>query len=89
MTAEERLWSQLRAEAQAFLPADFARQLIRRAQNQNKTARREYTLIAITAVVCLLSVAIANWYLGNQTQDRNLALWSLAEAQIRALRTSI
>jgi hypothetical protein len=89
MTAEQRRWNRLRDEAQAFLPSDFARQLVRRAQKQNKAALREYTLIAISAGVCLLSVAAANWYLGNRTQNQNLALWRVAEAQIRALRTSI
>jgi len=89
MTAEQQLWSRLRDEAQAFLPSDFARRVVRRAHNRSKPARREYALIAITAGVCLLSVAAANWYLGNQTQDRNLALWRVVEDQIRALRTSI
>jgi hypothetical protein len=89
MTAEQQRWKRLRDEAQAFLPSDFARQLVRRAQKQNKSAPREYALIAITAGVCLLSVATANWYLGNRRQDQNLTLWAVAEAQIRALRTSI
>jgi hypothetical protein len=73
MTAEQQIWSRLRDEAQAFLPADFAQQVICRAQNQNKTAGRECVLIAITAGVCLLSVAVGNWYLGNHAQNRNLA----------------
>jgi formate/nitrite transporter FocA (FNT family) len=89
MTAEQQRWNRLRDEAQAFLPKDFARQLVRRAEKQHKAAPREYTLIAITAGVCLLSVVAANWYLGNRTQNQNLALWKVAEAQIRALRTSI
>lgn len=89
MTAEQQRWSRLRDQAQAFLPSDFARQVVRRTHNQGKHARREYALIAITAVVCLLSVTAANWYLGNRIQNRNLTRWSVAEAQIRALRTSI
>jgi hypothetical protein len=89
MTSEQRRWSRLRDEAQAFLPPDFARQVVRRVSNPNKAAPREYALIAITAAACLLLVGVANWYLGNQTQTRNLVLWRVAEAQIRAFRTSI
>jgi formate/nitrite transporter FocA (FNT family) len=89
MTAEQHRWDQLRATAQAYLPTDFARQVVHRAQSHNERNRREYLLIAITAGFCLVSVTVANWYVGNQIQDRNLTLWSVAEAQIRALRTSI
>jgi formate/nitrite transporter FocA (FNT family) len=89
MTAEQHRWDRLRDQAQAFLPADFARQVVQRAQNHEKRTRREYVLIAITAGFCLVSVAVVNWYLGNQIQHRNLTLWSVAEAQIRALKTSI
>jgi hypothetical protein len=89
MSAEQHRWDQLRAQAQGYLPADFARQVVRRAQHHNRPNRREYVLIAITAGFCLVLVAVANWYLGNQIQDRNLRLWRVAEAQIRALRTSI
>ena len=88
-TAEQQRWDRLRDRAQANLPKDFARQVIHRAQSHNKTSRREYLLIAITAGVCLVSVAAGNWYLGNRIQDRNLALWKITAAQIRALRTSI
>jgi hypothetical protein len=89
MTAEQHRWSRLRNDAQAFLPADFARQVVRRAQNRPQTARREYALIAITAGVCIFSAVAANWYWGNQIQNKNLALWNVAVAQINALRTSI
>lgn len=89
MTAEQHRWDQLRVRAQAYLPNDFARQVVHRAQSHNKHDRREYLLIAITAAFCLVTVGVANWYLGNQIQNRNLTLWSVAEAQIRALRTSI
>ena len=89
MTVEQQRWNRLRDQAQAFLPADFARQVVGRVQKQTKSARREYMLIAITAGFCLISVAVANWYLGNQIQDRNLTLWSVAAAQLKALKTSI
>ena len=89
MSAEQQRWEQLRAQAQGYLPADFARQVVRRAQHRHRSNRREYVLITITVGFCLVAVAVANWYLGYQIQDRNLTLWSVAEAQIRALRTSI
>jgi hypothetical protein len=89
MTAEQHRWNRLRDQAQGYLPPDFARQIVRRAHDQNKRTRREYVLIAITAGFCLLSVAVGNWYLGNQIQDRNLRLWGVTEAQIRALQTAI
>jgi hypothetical protein len=89
MTVEQHSWSQLRNDAQAFLPTDFARQVVRRAQNQPKTARREYVLIVITAGVCIFFAVAANWYWGNRIQNKNLALWDVAVAQINALRTSI
>jgi hypothetical protein len=89
MKAEQHRWDRLRDQAQAYLPADFARQVVRRAQNHKRLRRREYVLIAITAGLCLVSVALVNWYVGNQMQDRNLMLWKVAEAQIRALKTSI
>jgi hypothetical protein len=89
MTAEQHQWDRLRDQAQAFLPADFARQVVGRIQKQKKSARREYMLIAITAGFCLMSVAVANWYLGDQIQNRNLTLWSVAEDQLKAMRTSI
>jgi hypothetical protein len=89
MTSEQQQWNRLRDQAQAFLPADFARQVVGRTQKKNKFTRREYMLITITAGFCLISVAVANWYLGNQIQNRNLTQWSVAEAQLRALRTSI
>ena len=89
MNTERQRWDRLRDQAQEFLQTDFAHQVVRRVQNQNYRTRREYVLIAITAGFCLVSVAVANWYLGNQVQNRNLTLWSVAEAQIRALRTSI
>ena len=89
MKAEQHLWDRLRDQAQACLPPDFARQVVRRFQNQKRLRRREYVLIAITAGLCLVSVALVNWYVGNQIQDRNLMLWKVAEAQIRALKTSI
>ena len=88
MTAEQNRWPRLRDEAQAYLPNDFARQVVRRAHN-NKPNRREYTLIAITAAFCPASVAAANWYFGNRVQEKNLTQWSVVESQIRALRTSI
>jgi len=89
MTTEQHRWDQLRDQAEGYLPADFARQVVRRAQHHHRSNRREYVLITITVGFCLVAVAVANWYLGNQIQDRNLRLWSVAEAQIRALRTSI
>jgi formate/nitrite transporter FocA (FNT family) len=89
MSAEQQQWDQLRAQAQGYLPADFARQVVRRAQHHKRRNRREYVVIAITAGFCLVTVAVANWYLGNQIQDRNLTLWSVAAAQISALRTSL
>lgn len=88
-TAEQQQWDRLRGRAQAYLPKDFARQVVHRAQSHKTTSRREYLLIAITAGFCLVSVAAGNWYLGNRIQDRNLALWKITAAQIRALRTSI
>jgi formate/nitrite transporter FocA (FNT family) len=89
MTAEQHRWDRLRNRAQVYLPTDFARQVVHRAQSHNTRKRREYLLIAITASFCLVTVAVTNWYVGNQIQDRNLTLWTVAEAQIRALRTSI
>jgi hypothetical protein len=89
MTPEQHRWNRLRDQAQAHLPTDFARQVVHRAQGHNRPGRREYLLIAVTAGFCLVSVAAANWYVGNQIQERNVTLWSVAEAQIRALRTSI
>jgi hypothetical protein len=89
MTAEQHQWDRLRDQAQSYLPKDFARQVVHRAQSRKKTSRREYLLIAITAGCCLMSVAVGNWYLGNRIQDRNVALWKITAAQIRALRTSI
>jgi len=89
MSAEQQRWEQLRAQAQGYLPADFARQVVRRAQHHHRPNRHEYVVIAITVGFCLVTVAVANWYLGNHIQDRNLTLWSVAAAQIRALRTSI
>jgi hypothetical protein len=89
MTSEQDRWNRLRDQAESHLPNDFARRVVRSVQNRNRAARREYVLIAATAGFCLLSVAIANWYVGNRIQERNLTLWSIAEAQIKALRTSI
>lgn len=89
MKTEQHRWTELREQAQTCLPADFALQVVRRAQNRKKAGRREYLLIAVTAGLCLISVAVANLYVGNQIQKRNLAQWKVAEAQIRALRTSI
>jgi len=89
MTTEQQLWSRLRDQAKALLRDDFARQVVRRVEGRNTSPGREYRLIAITAGFCLISVAVANWYLGNQIQDRNLTMWSVTEAQLRALRTSI
>jgi len=87
MNADQSRWDQLRAQAQGYLPADFARQVVRRAQHHKRPNRREYVVIAITAGLCLVAVVVANWYVGNHLQDRNLRLWRVAEAQIRALRT--
>lgn len=89
MKSEQHRWTELRDQAQSCLPSDFARQVVRRAQNRKKASRREYLLVAVTAGLCLISVAVANWYVGNQIQKRHLAQWKVAEAQIRALRTSI
>lgn len=89
MTSEERRWAQMRELAQAHLPPDFATQVVRRARNHKKPGRREYVLIGVTAAFCLASVAVANWYLGNIIQQKNLAQWGVVEAQIGALRTSI
>jgi hypothetical protein len=89
MTAEQNRWERLRDQGQAYLPNDFACRVVRQAQNSNKSNRREYILIAITAAFCLASVASANWYFGNRVQEKNLTQWSVAESQIRALRTSI
>jgi len=89
MTAEQHPWDRLRDQAQAFLSADFARRVVRRVQNHDQLRRREYMLVAITAGLCLVLVALVNWYIGNQIQDRNLALWKVAEAQIKALKTSL
>lgn len=89
MTVEQQCWRCLRDQAQTYLPADFARQVIRRAGNRSRSARREYALIGITAGVCILSVGIVNWYWGNQLQEKNLKLWRVVETQISALRTSI
>ncbi len=88
MTAEQNRWQRLRHNAQAYLPNDFASQVVRRAHS-NKPNRREYTLIAITAAFCLVSVTAANWYFGNRVQEKNLTQWGVVESQIRALRTSI
>jgi hypothetical protein len=89
MTAEQNRWERLRVQAQGYLPNDFAWQVVRQAQNSNKSNRREYALIAITAAFCLASVAAANWYFGNRVQEKNLMQWGVAESQIWALRTSI
>jgi hypothetical protein len=89
MKTEQHRWAQIRDQAQTYLAGDFARQVVHRAQNQKKLERREYMLIGITAALCLLTVAIANWYIGNIIQQKNLARWGLAQAQIGALRTSI
>jgi hypothetical protein len=89
MMAEQNRWERLRDQAQAYLPNDFAGQIVRQAQNSNKPNRSEYILIAITAAFCLASVAAANWHFGNRVQEKNLTQWGVAESQIRALRTSI
>ena len=89
MTGEQTRWERLRDQAQAYLPNDFASQVVRQAQDSNKPNRREYVLIAITAAFCLASVGAANWYFGNRIQEKNLTQWGVAESQIRALRTSI
>ncbi len=39
MTAEQQRWDQLRARAQAYLPTDFARQVVHRAQSHVSDAR--------------------------------------------------
>lgn len=79
----------MRERAQSYLPDDFARQVVDRARRRASLNRREYVLIAITAALCLVSVAVANWYVGNAIQERNLARWGMVQAQIKALRTSI
>lgn len=89
MNAEQQNWIRLRDQAQGFLPADFARKVVHRAQKRNHTVRREHVLIAATAAACLLSVAVANWYWGNLVQDRNLTQWRTVGAQVRALRKAI
>jgi len=89
MSTEQHRWEQLRVQAQGYLPADFARQVVRRVQHHKRPKRREYAVIAMTAGLCLVAVAVANWYVGNHIHDRNLTLWSVAEAQIRVLRTSM
>src|SRR5262245_56788901 len=45
MSAEHHRWAQLRAQAQEYLPADFARQVVRRAQYHKRPKRREYVVI--------------------------------------------
>jgi len=89
MTAEQRYWDRLRSRAQACLPEGFARRTILLAQNRNKSNRREYVLMTITAALCLASVAAANWYFGDLIQERNLTQWGVAESQVSALRTSL
>jgi hypothetical protein len=89
MTSEQHRWTQMREEAQGYLPADFSKQVVRRAQSDKETARREYVLIAATAAFCLMSVAVTNWYVGNMVQKRNLTEWGVAASQVGALRRSI
>jgi hypothetical protein len=89
MTSEQRRWAQLRERAETYLPADFAKRVVSRAQNDKRSGWREYVLIGVTAAFCLASVAVANWYIGNIIQQKNLALWSVTEAQIGALRRTI
>jgi len=89
MTTEENRWAGLRDQAESYLPKDFARQVVHKAQGHKIPDRREYVLIGFTAAICLISVAVANWYLGNNIQQRNLAQWSVVESQIKALQRSI
>lgn len=89
MTSEQRRWTQIRMYAQAYLPSDFAVQVVSRVRNRRKADRREYIVVAVTAALCLFAVAVANWYVGNRIQQNNLARWDIAEAQIKALKTSL
>jgi hypothetical protein len=89
MKSDERRWTQMRRRAQGRLPADFAAEIMRRAQETRKAGRSEYVLIAATAMLCLVSVAVANWYLGDLIQHNNLARWRVAEAQLQALREAL
>ncbi len=89
MTLEQRRWRILRARARACLDPDFTRRAVQRYRANSHLRRREYILIAATALSCLAAVAAANWYLGNRIQRSNLARWRVVESQINALRASI
>jgi len=79
----------MRDQAQAYLRQDFAQRAVQRYRSRSQLNRREYILIAVTTAFCFISVAAANWYLGDRIQRSNLARWSVVESQINALRASI
>jgi hypothetical protein len=89
MNSERDRWNKIRGQAQGYLSADFAKRVVREARDNSGLGRREYMLIGITAAACLMLVAVANWYVGNFIQERNLARWRVAITQTAAIQTSI
>lgn len=89
MKSEIRLWTQMRERAETRLPRDFAQRIVNRSGEYEKRTRHEYVLIAITTLMSIALVTIANYYVGAIVQRNNLARWSVAEAQLRALRESL